>query len=58
MWIKNQKMNTERLKTIIEEKSPNGLEKDIIRFRNQYKKLGYKFMKSQTIIKFINKLLN
>ena len=59
MWIKDEKNNTKRLQTIIKEVlSPSGLEKDTIRWRNQYKKLGYKFMKSKTIIKFINKLLN
>ncbi len=54
MWIKDENMNTKRLQTIIKEMSPNGLEKNTILFRNQYKKLGYKFMKSNKIITFIN----
>jgi len=56
MWIKNEKMHTKRLKTIIEEISPSGLKKDINKFRNKYKKLGYNFMKYDTIIQFIKKL--
>ena len=55
MWIDNEKIKTKNLQNIIKEISPNGLEKDIIQFRNQYKKLGYKFMTSDTIVKFINK---
>ena len=58
MWIKDENMNTKRLQTIIKEMSPNGLEKNTILFRNQYKKLGYKFMKSNKIITFIDKLVS
>ena len=57
MWIKDEKMHTKRLKKIIEEMSPLGLELDINKFRNKYKKLGYKFMKSNTIIKFIKRFI-
>ena len=57
MWIKDEKMHTKRLKKIIEEMSPLGLELDINKFRNKYKKLGYKFMKSNTIIKFMQKCI-
>ena len=57
MWIKDEKMHTKRLKKIIEEMSPLGLELDINKFRNKYKKLGYKFMKSTAIIKFMQKCI-
>ena len=58
MWIKDENMNTKRLQTIIKEMSPNGLEKNTILFRNQYKKLGYMFMKSNKIITFIDKFVS
>ena len=49
MWMKDEIQNTKRLQVIIKEMSPSGLEKDTLRFHNQYKKLGYTFVKPEHI---------
>lgn len=58
MWTKNEKLSTKRLQDIIKEISPAGMEKDTRRFRKEYKKMGFKFMKPAMLLKFVHKLLD
>ena len=55
-WTKNENQSTHRLQEVIKDMSPAGLEKDTMRWRARYKKLGYVLKSKEKILDAVKRL--